>query len=83
MVWIDATKGLPKINDKDERSLNLKYSLRVIVSVFHENGKFESLSFGRYSYEANEWLIEGFGGTWNVSHWAYQINPVTKQIIVE
>lgn len=49
MVWIDATKGLPKINDKDERLLNLKYSLRVIVSVFHENGKFESLSFGRYS----------------------------------
>lgn len=83
MVLIDATKGLPRQNDETQRNQNLNYSVRVIVCVYHTNGNFESLSFGRYSFESNEWMVEGFGGNWAITHWAYQVHPITKQIIIQ
>jgi len=77
--WNNISK-IPKINCDDRFGAKYKISKRLVVRVIDHNGKFCGYSFAKYYYEDNTWRIEGYLGSYFVTHWFLLTEPKINTI---
>ncbi|MFA5207528.1 MAG: hypothetical protein WC428_02610 [Candidatus Paceibacterota bacterium] len=65
----------PKINDEDAHDLINGVSIRVVARVVDKDGSFCGFTFAHYYHHSEHWVIEGYLGTFVVSHWSSLNQP--------
>ena len=67
----------PAVNMADKFDAEQKVSQKVVVIVTDKDGMFCGYSFARYYHQSNHWVIEGYLGTFTVTHWSSLNEPST------
>jgi hypothetical protein len=74
--WITSNTK-PAVNTADKWDAEQNVSQRVVVIVTDRDGNFCGYSFARYYHQSTHWVIEGYLGTFGVSHWTSLNEPST------
>lgn len=74
MKWLSAKTEKPKIDTKDEFSVENQQSVRVLIWI----DTYTDAYFGRYYYKSKHWGVEGCTGLHSdrISHFAYIKAPI-------
>jgi hypothetical protein len=65
----------PAVNTEDKFDAEQEISKRVVVRVVDRDGIFCSYSFARYYHKSEHWVIEGYLGSFGVTHWSSTNEP--------
>jgi hypothetical protein len=65
----------PAVNTADKFDAEHGISEKVLVRIIDNNGKFWGYSFGRFYYNSEHWVIEGYLGDFIVTHWSSLNEP--------
>ena len=70
MIQWNPESVKPPVNQNDKWDKEHGISQRVIVIVIDSWAGFCGHSFATYFHESGRWVIEGYNGTFTVSHWS-------------
>lgn len=73
--WQNAETEKPPIDVNDKFSREHQHSVRVLVRVVDRRNEFQGYSFGQYFGNSEHWNIQGFMGSFKVTHFAVINEP--------
>lgn len=75
MIEWNMASVVPKVNDEDAHDLKNGVSIRVVARVVGKDGDFCGFAFAHFYHQSKHWVIEGYLGTFTVSHWSSLNQP--------
>jgi hypothetical protein len=65
----------PEINTEDKHDAEHGISKRVVVRVIDKDRNFCGFAFAHYYHQSEHWVIEGYLGSFAVTHWTSLNEP--------
>jgi hypothetical protein len=79
ITWNKITESVPAVNEDDKFDKDHKISKKCLVKVIHIDGlpvfAGPAFSFGRYYYDREDWVIEGYLGNFTAFYWSELNDP--------